>query len=101
MPETQDPASFPEQVATKGTLTRTLVSLAVFAGYGVGTVKAHTTPVVKAIRERIAELAPESLLYACHAYQEGRTMGFKEESFRKAGRHAGKAARAAAAGVVA
>ena len=101
MPENQEPTSFKEQVAAKGTLTRTLVSVAVFTGYGVGTVSAHTTPVLKAIKAKLADLTPEGLLYACHAYSEGKAMGLKEESFRMAGRHGGKAARAAAAGAMA
>ncbi len=100
MPD-QEPASFTEQVAAKGTLTRTMVSLAVFAGFGVGTVKAHTTPVLKAIRAKVADLTPEGLLYACHAYGEGRGIGYTEECFRMAKRAAAKAARAAGAAVTA
>ena len=97
MPDNQEPAGFRQQVAAKGALTRTLVSIAVFTGYGTGTVSAHTRPVVKAIKAKIADLAPEGLLYACHAYVEGKEIGHEEESFRMARRQAAKAARASKA----
>lgn len=80
--------SFSDQVKEKGALCRALCSTAVFVGYGVGTVRAHTDPALKAVRRKLKELTPETLLMACHAYSEGKALGKEEESFRRAKRQA-------------
>ncbi len=80
--------TFTQQIAKKGPVTRAFVSVAVIAGYGVGTVRAHTDPAIKAVGKKLRELTPEGLLMACHAFHEGIDLGKSEELFRRAGRQA-------------
>ena len=85
--------TFTEQLKEVGKTAEVLGSLAVIAGYAHGTCKAHYRPTLSAIRAKLAELAPKSLLMAAHAYHEGKAIGFSEESGRMCKRAAAKAAR--------
>lgn len=80
--------SFRAQLEEKGRVTRLLCTAAVYTGYGVGTIRAHTDPALKAVRRKLKELTPETLLMACHAYSEGKALGKEAESFRRAKRKA-------------
>lgn len=90
--------SFKDQVDEMGAITRAFVSTAVIVGYGVGTVKAHTDPALKAVGRKLKELTPEGLLMTGHAFVEGISLGKSEESFRRAKRKARRGDLAGAAG---
>ena len=108
MPKNEQPQSFREQIEGHNVLVTTLVSIAVITGYGAGTVKAHTRPMLRRIGTRLYELTPESAKVIGHAYRQGVLLGLEEENFRRAeraavraARHAAKAAKAAWQGMTA
>ena len=93
MSKNEQHQSFREQVAEHNVVVKTIVSLAVFTGYGAGTVKAHTQPMLRRIGNKLSELTPESAKVIGHAYRSAVKLGLEEESFRKAERAAARAAR--------
>lgn len=91
-----DPRSFREQVAEQHAVAQRLVSLAAFAGYGVGCAKAHVRPKLERLKAKLAELTPEAAKIVGHAYRHAVELGLEEESLRRAERAAARALRHAA-----
>jgi len=85
----KEPATFADQVKAKGLFIQTLVSIACIAGHGVGTVKAHTAPVIT----KIKDMVPEGLAMAHHAYGHSKYDAQVLETLRMAKRRVAKAAK--------
>ena len=92
MSKKEQSRSFREQLAEHGELVQTLVSVAVFTGYGVGSAKAHARPILKRLGAKLSELTPGSIKIIGHAYRHAVELGLEEESFRKAERATARAA---------
>jgi hypothetical protein len=96
MRETENPPeTFREQVEAKGTVAQCLVHCAILAGYGVGTVRAHTDPVFKAVGDKIKSLVPETMEMAAHAYKYSKQEAKADEAAKMVARAAARTARRA------
>lgn len=83
--------TFAERLKDRRAFVRGMVAGAALAGYGVGTVKAHVVPVVKATGRKLAELAPEALKLAGQAYLSSVDLGYDQAKVRMAERAAKRA----------
>jgi len=83
--------TFGQRLEERNAFVRGMVIGAALAGYGMGTAKAHVAPVMKATGRKLAELAPEALKLAGHAYLSAKDLGYDEEKVRMAERAARRA----------
>jgi hypothetical protein len=82
--------TFSEQLKERGAFCRAIVSASVMAGYGVGTVRAHVDPALKAVARKLNELTPECVHLTIVGFREGISLGKSDEMARRAERLARK-----------
>jgi len=83
--------TFGQRLEDRNALVRGMVIGAALAGYGMGTAKAHVVPMVRATGRKLAELAPEALKLAGHAYLSASEIGYDDAKVKMAERAARRA----------